>query len=390
MKKILTEKGLAFFLVFIAFLISGFLYKEGKIKFLPSKDKKVSVQNVVVEVPFTEKSYYLSYDFLPVNPVLEIASFEESEKWAGDGEFDYSTFYLGESSLFLSSQNNSRSEVRLKLSKSFNFQDFSYYKLFINPRTDVGNIEEFSLYFLGGNGNEFRYRIGNLNSGWNLLTLEKEKFTSSAGDLGENLNINKVVFDLVSRPQTAASINLDFLWAEKSSHYTEEWVSSDSRFISLGKIGTLPATLFSGSGRAILKKITSATDYSFKARFKPLTSGQFGFFLRGNQETGYGYYFTVGGAETSSWQISKLGVFDEKAENIVLIKGEINNFKMEKEAAYFLKAELRENKLIFFFSLNDKDYTQIGEVQDSSFSSGAVGVYSKGATFLVDGLLFLK
>ena len=388
MKKILSEKGLAFFLVFVAFLISGFLYKEGKIKFLPSKSKNVSPPNIMAEVPFMGKKFQLAYESLPEDPVLKIALFEEGESWGGDGEFDFSSFYLGESSLFLSSQKNARSTARLKLSQGFDFQAFAYYKLFINPRTDVSNIEELSLNFLAEDGGKYKYRIGNLNSGLNLLVLEKEKFTlAEAGDGGE---ITEVVIDLVSRPKTASSVNLDFLWAEKSNNYLDEWNFTNSQFISLGKIGSLPATLFSGSGTATLKKISSAKDYTFKARFRPLTTGQFGFFLRSNPSNGYGYYFTIGGADASSWQISKSGFFDGKNKSEILIKGEVTNFKMEKEKNCFLKAELKGSKLIFLFSLDDKDYGRIAEILDDSFASGGVGIFSRGATFLVDGLLFLQ
>ncbi len=158
----------------------------------------------------------------------------------------------------------------------------------------------------------------------------------------------------------------------------------------MGKIGSLPANLLFGSGTATLKKISSAKDYTLKARFKPLTTGQFGLFLRGNQNTGYGYYFTIGGADTSSWQISKQGTFDGKSESVVLVKGDITNFKMEKEKTYFLKAELKGNKLVFLFSLDNKDYGRIAEIQDDSFASGGVGIFSRGATFLVDELLFLQ
>lgn len=393
MKKILSERGLAFFLVFVAFLVSGFLYQKGKIKFLPSKNKNVTLQNIEVEIPFTEKKYQLSYDLLPANPVFEVALFESNERWTGDGEFDYSSFHLGKSSLFLSSQNNSKSEARLKLSKGFNFQDFSFYKLFLNPKTDVGNIEEFGLSFISANGRKFKYRIGNLNDGWNLLVLEKEKFTVSAAETestGENNDVNEVVIELASRPQTAASVNLDFLWAEKNNQYLDEWNFTNSQHISLGKIGSLPATLFFGSGTATLKKISSAKDYTFKARFKPLTSGQFGFFLRGNQNTGHGYYFAIGGIETSSWQISKQGIFNEKNESTVLIKGDITNLKIEKEKTYYLKSELKGSNLVFLFSLDDKEYGQIAEIQEASYASGGVGIFSRGSTFLVDDLLFLQ
>ena len=73
-----------------------------------------------------------------------------------------------------------------------------------------------------------------------------------------------------------------------------------------------------------------------------------------------------------------------------MIKGEITNFKMEKEKNCFLKAELKGSKLIFLFSLDDKDYGRIAEILDDSFASGGVGIFSRGATFLVDGLLFLQ
>ncbi|PJE69000.1 hypothetical protein COU96_02140, partial [Candidatus Shapirobacteria bacterium CG10_big_fil_rev_8_21_14_0_10_38_14] len=80
--------------------------------------------------------------------------------------------------------------------------------------------------------------------------------------------------------------------------------------------------------RAVLSK-GAAKDYTFQAKFTLLRSGGFGLFLRGDYESGYGYYLMMDGVNTNTWQIYKYGLFDEKTQTLVLEKGNISNFKVE-------------------------------------------------------------
>jgi len=99
----------------------------------------------------------------------------------------------------------------------------------------------------------------------------------------------------------------------------------------------------------------------------------------------------MSGIDGNGWQISKRGEFDGKDQTIELAKGEIVNFKMEKDKPYWLKAELRGTKIVFYLSLDGENFAEIGEVHDTSFSGGGVGIASSGnSLFLVDEFQFFQ
>lgn len=402
MKKIFVERGLAFFLVFIALIVSAYLYKQGKISFLPNKGNPSVLQNITVGIPFTEKEYKLSYRDKPLSSVVEIAKFEDGEKWTGDGELNFSDYFEGRSSLALSSQNHARSRASLKLEKKFNFDDFSNYKLFVNLRSEFSNIEEFNVFLVDEESKiAYKYPIREMNNGWNVLDLSNDKFSliswpevaNFTGALRTKSNINKVVIELVSRPKTAASVNIDYLWAEKDKSNLDDWIFNIQEFLFLRQnqsfLNLVLANL-GGNGIANIKRITSARNYIVKAQFTPLSSGSFGFFLRGDYKSGFGYFFVMEGTGSNGWQIYKNGIFDQKQQSTVLAKGSIDNFQMERQKLCWLKAELKDNHLTFYLSLNDKDYVKIGEADDNSFSSGGVGIYSGGNMLMIDDIQFFQ
>lgn len=402
MKKILLEKGLVFFIVFVIFLISFYLYKQGKISFFSRKNDTSFVQDTVAEIPFTEKIYKLSYGDKPVSSVMEIAKFEDGENWTGDGELNFADYFEGKSSLALGSQNHARSTASLKLKKKFNFGDFSNYKLFVNLRSEFSNIEEFNVFLVDDESKiAYKYSIREMNNGWNVLDLSKDKFSLTSwpevvnftGVLQTKSAINKVVIELVSRPKTAVSVNIDYLRAEKDESYLGDWIFGNQESLSLRQNQSLLNLVLSnlgGNGIANIKRITSARNYIVKAKFTPLNSGGFGFFLRGDYKSGFGYFFVMEGTGSNGWQIYKNGIFDQKQQSIVLAKGIIDNFQAEKQKPYWLKAELKNNRLTFYFSLNDKDYVKIGETDDSSFSSGGVGIFSGGSMLMIDDIQFFQ
>jgi hypothetical protein len=387
MKKIFSEKVVALVLIFIAFVVAYYFYQEGKISFLPWKKDTGGIQSKIIEVPFTEKEYKLSYKD-KLDSTFDIANFEDEEDWGGDGEFDYSTFLEGESSLFLTSFDGQKARASLK--KNFDISNVFNFKFFIYLATEPDNIEELNLIFTGKNL-EYKFPVRDLGRGWNLLILPKERFSIKGGENNFSF-IEKTSIELVSRPKTRSTINLDSLWAEKEADYLKDWNSNSDKFLSLRKrgnfVGLLMVYLF--DSRAVLNK-GSAKNYTFQAKFMPLRSGNFGFFLRGDYKSGYGYYLMMDGVGSGSWRIYKYGFFEEKTQVIELAKGEISNFKIEKDQVYWLKTEIRGPRLTFYFSLDEVNFSKLGEAIDSSFSSGGVGVTISGETMvLVDDVQFFQ
>lgn len=407
MKKIFLERGLVFFVVFIAFLISGYLYKEGKISFVPRKDDKSVIQNTASELPFVEKEYHLSYNGKAQYSMLEVAGFEDTERWQGDGEFDYANYYEGKSSLSLNSQNHSLSKASLNLidksdqGGSFDLNEILEMRLLVNIRSEVANIEGFSLTLFDRNGNIYHYPLGSFSESWNLLVLPKDRFdVSKSNSYGKMSSpavpslerINKIEFTLVSRPKTVASLNLEYLWTERSNLVMEDWYLTNPKYLTLKSDAFGTGVLYLGllSGNANLKAISSAKDYSVSMRFTPLSNGSFGLFLRGDYKSGFGYLFILDGVGRNTWQINKSGIFDQKQQTIILAKGSISNFELGENKPFWLKAKLKGDHFAFYLSLNGKDFARIGEATDSSFASGGVGFASGGAVLLVDEVQFFQ
>jgi len=397
MKKILSERELAFFLVFVAFLISGYLYQQGKISFLPKKNNIPELENVVAEIPFTEKEYKLSYSNIPPETVKEIAKFEDFEEWIGDGEFDYSNYYEGKSSLSLSGQGHTKSKTSLELKKGFRLDDYVKFKLFVNLRTEPANIEDLSIILADVDSTEiYRYPIRELQKGWNLLVIPQKDFSpvsakvDTEGFSSGGVEIKKISFELIPRPRTVASVNLDFFWAEKEEKYLEDWNSESPKLLSLGRFNSSLGLLVVGDFGEVasLKAIGSAKNYEISAKFLPLHPGFFGFFLRSNYKDKRGYYLGMDGIGLDSWQIYKVGTFDDKQKVVPLAKGAIQNFKLEEKKAYWLKAELKNDNLTFSLSVDGNKFIKIGEVNDGSFSSGGVGIAAVNSMFLVDDFQF--
>jgi len=393
MKKDFLSKIIVLSLILIALGVTYYFYEQGDVSFLPQKEKERAGETFTVQIPISDKEYKLSYQD-KVNSSFDIANFEENESWYGDGEFDYSTFYEGESSLFVTSLDGQKTTVSLK--RSFNIEDVLNFKFFVYLATDLEGIEEFNLIFSGLDG-EYKFPIRDINKGWNFLVLAKENFSvyvpenkkEEVGKNESNQDIQEVVVELVSRPKTRSTVNLDALWAERKEDYLKDWNVNSDKFLSMKENGGLLAIGMNGQ-RATLKK-GSAKDYTFQVKFTPLKNGKFGLFLRGDYKSGYGYYFVMDGVDTATWRIYKHGPFDEKIQSLDLGKGKIGNFKMEKGQVYWLKAETKGDQLAFSFSTSGKDFVKLGEARDESFTSGGIGITVGGGNMVfVDDIQFVK
>jgi len=390
MKKSIIQKLFLFSLILAAFGVTYYFYQRDEITFFPQKEGGLS-RNFTSQIPFSKKEYKLSYQDKMAS-AFDIAGFEENENWYGDGEFDHSTFYEGESSLFLTSFDGQETVVSLK--KGFDLKDATNFKFLVYLATDPDSLEEFNLIFTGKN-REYKFPIRDINKGWNFLVLPKENFSAYTPKSGEEsgseveTGIQGVVIELVSRPKTRSTVNLDALWAEKEKDYLDDWNTQSDRFLSLKDNGGLLAIGMTGQ-RATLK-IGSAKDYTFQAKFTPLKSGDFGFLLRGDYSSGYGYYLVMNGVDTNDWRIYKQGSFEDNKQNLDLARGEVGNFLIERNKPYWLKAEAKGTELIFSISTDGQTFVRLGEISDASFSIGGVGIaVSQESMALIDDLQFFQ
>lgn len=388
MKSFLSAKTVAVVLVFIALVLTAYFYREGIVSFLPlgKKDKKV------VELTYQGKEYNLSYKDKPLSTIVDIAHFEEDENWQEEGVFDFATFFEGESSILLNSRDNEK--VQTSLDKKLDLSDTFSIKLFVFVKDDPGDIQELNLVFANEDlSQRYQYPIRALRSKWNMFILPREQFILTGSDLSEKTsspsgeketfgwkNIEKVVLELTSRPKARSTVYFDFLWGEKDMTFLEDWNVTSTSALTLGQNNSSLNLLFVNYGSAVatLSKIGSASDFTFQAKFTPVKKGPFGLFLRGDYSNGYGYYFTFDGIGKNSWSISKYGVFDNKKKSLPLLSGEIKNFAMDKNKDYWLKAELKKDKITAYFSQDGSNFTKIGEVSDGEYKSGGVGLSVSG------------
>jgi len=388
MRRSLIERGVVFAVVAGAALVAAWFYKQGKISFFGksgSSSVNKEAQNKTIEIPFTEKEYKLLYEKDIKDKAINIARFEEDEKWGGDGDFEYVYFWEGKTGLSLVSRDYTVAKTFLGLEKPFDFSEFLKFRLFVYLETNPDNVEKFRIIFADGTKREYSFPMRNLNTGWNILELPAEKFSVSengedgglaAGEATGNSIIETVRFELVSRPKTNSALVVDYLWGEKEDFYRNEWSASHSKFLSFGtdqgRAGLLATNLY--GSLAVSKKISAAKNYSVSMQFIPLKKGSFGLFLRGNISNGFGYYLTFEGVESGNWQIIKNGVFDEKQQTVTLERGTISGFMLEERKPYWLKADVGGSDIAFYFSEDGTNYTKLADAVDRSFASGRVGL----------------
>ncbi|MBN1263534.1 MAG: hypothetical protein JW991_04215 [Candidatus Pacebacteria bacterium] len=391
--RVFSAKAALIGFIFVVFVVVLFLYQRGDVGLFSQSDKESVVEMKTAEMFFTDPEYRLSYHD-KINESLIISNFEVGEAWYGDGEIDYRTVLEGNNSLFLASRDNKKSTV--SITKKFDFSQAKSFKLLAYLETDPKDIESFDLIFAGTAG-EYRYSIRDLETGWNFLSLPKERFSfSGSGKIDEEseggsaLLIGRVRIELVSRPKSNSAVNLGSLWLEKNDDYLLDWNCETEHFFSLKKSpwGNLAVITFTG-GLATIKKVRSAEDFVFQAKFTPVREGVFGLFLRGDSVSGYGYSLILDGVGLSTWRIYKAAVREGKSETTTLENGRVNNFKVEPGQSYWLKGETRGEVITFSLSLDGIKFTQLARTRDDSFSSGAVGIVASGSNmFWVDDFLF--
>lgn len=360
-------------------LVAGFFISTRyKNKTTNEHDKQIGTFKFISNLFFTGKSVALDYSEFDTQAAINISFFEENmqdEIWKGSGFFDDHTFYAGSSSLCLASVDHTPNFATLE--KELKLQDVQVIELYINVAGSPYDLESLSIKF-GDNELQsyYEYSISNLKIGWNYIRIPAEWFLAFMQP-NSSFNWSKVTrtqLSLVSRPQSSVFVNFDNLRAEKNDIYLDDWTTKDSNFLGFGKgLKDQKIYLYArnvGAQTATIKEILGSKDFTYEAIITPLKLSPCGLFFRGNYRNNYGYYFIIGGYDSSSWMLYKT----DETGYIQLDKGELDNFAFQNNEKYWLRVITNGNKIEAFLSLDGIDFEKLTTVYDSRFPAGGVGI----------------
>jgi len=224
--------------------------------------------------------------------------------------------------------------------------------------------------------------------------MTKNNFVSTqktAAALNEWGKINRIRLDLLSRPNTKAELTVDRLWGEKDEAYQEDFTANSSNMISLKNFENnsyINFWNFSGAN-AIIKKVTGVSDFNYIVKIIPEKSGSFGISARTDLQTGYGYFFELGGIGLKTWELYKVGEPNDSNNPVTsLANGTLDGTDIEKNQPLWLKIITNKEKIQCYVSKNGINFIKVTEKMDGEIKSGGIGLISKGGSFLVETVEF--
>lgn len=388
-----------FYILLIIFIILAYLYKNDLLPFFVSNQPITKL----VEIEFKDKKYNLDFNQMFSKSNVEIAQFKQSENWRGNFEIEDEMTYIGDSSMIISAKD--LKTVSIFLEKNFNLEQMRTIKMLIysDDEENSDNIQGFSLFFgTKKNPTLYEYPILNIKKGWNIISMPKAQFISTtrtkrqvgeattSSKAGENLlsswdKISLVSIKLTARPHSRVDLILDRLWAEKDDQYQGLFTTKRKDILSLATnenktyINLWPI----GTNMALIKKVSGVKDFTYTAKIIPQSGGKFGINGRTDIATGYGYYLDLGGIDSSSWTLSKVG----KEGAVVLEEGSISNFLVERGKPIWLRLQTDKNTIRAYISTDGNNFTRLTEKKDSELKRGGIG-FQSGADFFVEKVEF--
>lgn len=383
-------KAIIFYVLLIVFIVIAYLYNNDMISFLPKKTPSTMTSNVI-EIQFTDKKYSEDFTDKWDGYVVELAGFEEGEKWKGEYNIDDTNFVDGKTGYQIFSKDNNESIITL--AKSVNLSDFDLFKFFVfsEKEENIENLKSFVLRLGDSETSYFEFSILNLKQGWNLIKIQKENFSEKGTPKWSN--IKNITIAANSRPKTQVEFVFDRLWVEKSEDYRGDFLTSNMDMLSLKNIKdkTYINLLSYGGYLSLIKKISSVKDFTYTAKIIPEKKGTFGINARSSISTGKGYFLDFTGIGSGMWQLYKVGKGETGNVNTRLSIGEIANFIIEEDKPIWLRIQTSGAKISGFMSNDGVKFTKVTEKSDNEISSGGVGLQiGPSASILIESVDFAQ
>ena len=349
--------------------------------------RTISETASVARLPFADKNFEFDYNALGPSAAVNISTFDPSDNWTGSGYIDSTVFYEYPSSLTLAG-NDGKKLVAFKYAE-FDLGRTDEFEILVNLRTDPGDLELSSLIFTDKNFRTARYALPIIANGWQILKFDKGRFVYD-GEFSWH-KIIRTGFKFIPRPFGTVVVSLSGLRSFANLNFDNDWNFTDKRLLVLDNrqngINLLARNMGQVPIGASLKKIITASDFTFQCSFSPLSKTWSGIFIRGNYLNNYGYYLMVNGLEGSQWQFYKVSL-----SGLKLIKnGIIPDFQFKYGNMYELKVEAEEELFHFYISKDNKNFIRLGSATDGDFRSGGVGIaIGNGAVSLYKKCIFLN
>ncbi len=370
-------------LALLLFFIYRFPYLSDKSIKLENKADSPKLDKT--ELPFTDKSYAYDYNSIDSKLIENISIFDPSEIWSGSGFYDVRFFFEYPASLVLAGADKNKIVIWKNL--NLNLAKIESFELIVNLRTDPNELENSDLIFIDDNLKTAQYAISMVSNGWDIVQFTKKQFEVDK-QFNWN-NISQVKFELTPRPLGKVVVNLAGFRAYGNVDLSNDWNYVDKRMMILdkrqNKISLLARNVGAVPVGVTIKKITTASNFSFQSAFSPMSETWTGLFFRGNHLNNYGYYLMVNGIGGSQWQVYK--VYKEGLK--VLKRDIISDFQFKFGKWYWLKVEANENVLNAYLSSDGVQFKLLGTVTDNEFTSGGVGIaIGNGAMSLYNNFAF--
>lgn len=388
--------AIVFYIFIIIFVVLAYLNNKGSLVYLFPKKTTIISKNVV-QIEYKDKEYGVDYTKKFKDNATEISNFEEEEKWNGDYKIDNSNYWEGQSSYVIFAKG--LKSTTLTLNKSVNLLDSEMIKILIYSadQKNIDHIKKATLRF--GNLTDttyYEYDMRNIKTGWNIITMKKNDFSfEGVKKISEDnlwLNIEKITLRIDSLPSGQVEISVDRLWAEKNknSDYKKEFFTTSTDMMSLKSFNKNSYINFWGIGSnlSLVNKINGVKNFTYTAKIIPQKIGTFGINARTDLATAYGYYLSLDGIGTNTWQFYKIGKTGNTGTITKLDNGSISNFQFEPNQPVWLRIKTSGNTITGYISTDEKNFVKLTEKNDDEHKSGGIGVQTINASFLLESIDF--
>lgn len=402
--------AIIFYIFIIIFIILAYLKNNGTFSTLLPK-KVITAKQNIIQIQFKDREYKADYSNKFDGAVIEIAGFEEGEKWKGDYKIDDVNLWEGKTSYVVLAKGTQPNILTLR--KNMNLSRTEIIKIFVYS-ADQQNIDDIKKAVLRfGNLADtayFEYDIRNIKTGWNIITMPKSNFSfissatssketetantdSEKTDVGsERLwsMIEKVSLELDARPNSQVELSFDRLWAEKDGTYKKEFFTSNFDMLS-PKIwnGKSYINVWAiGSTLSLINKVTGVKNFNYTAKIIPQKTGTFGINGRTDLLSSYGYYLELGGIGAGTWKLYKYGKVVDTSAVTELDSGSIANFQIEADQPIWLRLSTSGNLISAYMSTDGKNFTKLTDKNDSEHVSGGIGMHTANSSFLLESVEF--
>lgn len=403
--------AIVFYVFIILFIVLAYLNNNGTFASLFPKVATPIAKKNIIQIEFKDKEYKADFSKKFEGNVIEIAGFEESEKWKGDFRIDDVNYWEGKNSYIIISKGGQPAVLSLR--KNLNLSKNEIIKILVYS-ADQQNTDDIkrAILRLGNLADTayFEYDIRNIKPGWNIIEMPKGNFSfvggapsskaddtteSESTDMGGDRlwgSIEKVTFELDSRPSSQVELTFDRMWAEKDGVYKKEFFSLNYDMLSPRNWnGKSYINVWAmGSTLSLINKITGVRNFTYTAKIIPQKTGTFGINVRTDIMSANGYYLDLGGVGTGSWQLYKYGKIINDSPITQLDSGSLANFQLEINQPIWLRLAPSGNRITGYISTDGRNFTKLADVNDSEHTSGGIGIHTSSSSLLFESAEFYQ